>query len=155
VLLVLGYKLTRPSLYTEMWAKGWSQFLPFIITIFAILITDLLIGVLIGILVGVTFVILNSFTESVLVVVHNNNYMIKFIRDVSFLNKRSLKIKLTSIPNNAHVIIDGDDVQFMDPDIVETLNDFMMSASLRNQQVDVKRSSLATHNFFKPITTSD
>lgn len=155
VLLVLGYKLTRPSLYTEMWAKGWSQFLPFIITIFAILITDLLIGVLIGILVGVTFVILNSFTESVLVVVHNNNYMIKFIRDVSFLNKRSLKMKLTSIPNNAHVIIDGDDVQFMDPDIVETLNDFMMSASLRNQQVDVKRSSLAAHNFFKPITTSD
>lgn len=151
VLLVLGYKLTRPSLYKEMFAKGWSQFLPFIITIIAILLTDLLTGVLIGILIGVVFVILTNFTESVIVVKHNTNYMIKFVRDVSFLNKRSLKKKLAEIPDESSIIIDGDGIQFIDPDIIEALNDFIDSAPLRNQQVEVKRSNLASHVFFKPL----
>ncbi|MEQ9593100.1 MAG: SulP family inorganic anion transporter [Cyclobacteriaceae bacterium] len=153
VLLVLGYKLTKPSLYKEMYARGWSQFIPFIITVLAILVTDLLIGVLIGILVGVVFVMLTNFTESVVLVQHNNNYMIKFIRDASFLNKRSLKNKLSSIPDSSHIVIDGDAVKFIDADIIETLRDFVQSAPLREQDVEIKRSNLATHDFFKTVTS--
>ncbi|HVZ33914.1 MAG TPA: SulP family inorganic anion transporter, partial [Polyangiaceae bacterium] len=48
VLLRVGYKLTPPSLYRELWRMGRAQFLPFVSTVLAILLTDLLTGTLLG-----------------------------------------------------------------------------------------------------------
>ena len=48
VLLMVGYKLTPPKLYVEVWRMGRDQFLPFITTVLAILATDLLTGTLLG-----------------------------------------------------------------------------------------------------------
>jgi MFS superfamily sulfate permease-like transporter len=41
VLLMVGYKLTSPTVYKQMWQLGLHQFVPFIVTIFATLFTDL------------------------------------------------------------------------------------------------------------------
>ncbi|MBC7850923.1 MAG: SulP family inorganic anion transporter, partial [Chitinophagaceae bacterium] len=49
VLIFTGYKLSKPSLFQAFYKRGWDQFLPFVITIAAILVTDLLKGVMIGI----------------------------------------------------------------------------------------------------------
>ncbi len=57
VLLLVGYKLSKPSIFKGLYAKGTSQFLPFLITILAILFTDLLIGITIGIVVGLYYVV--------------------------------------------------------------------------------------------------
>lgn len=53
ILLVTGYKLTRISLFKHMYHKGWDQFVPFVITVLAVLFTDLLKGVAVGMLVSV------------------------------------------------------------------------------------------------------
>ncbi len=52
VLIYTGYKLAKPSLFKEMYQKGFDQFVPFAVTIIAIIFTDLLVGIVIGIGVG-------------------------------------------------------------------------------------------------------
>jgi hypothetical protein len=41
---VTGFKLANPTLFRQMWKDGWTQFVPFVITVIAIVLTDLLIG---------------------------------------------------------------------------------------------------------------
>ncbi|MEY3399102.1 MAG: hypothetical protein RL220_1696, partial [Bacteroidota bacterium] len=41
VLLLVGYKLTKPSLFIDMYRAGWSQFVPFVITVAGVVFTDL------------------------------------------------------------------------------------------------------------------
>jgi len=48
ILLVTGFKLARISIFKELYKNGLNQFIPFIITIIAILFTDLLIGIIAG-----------------------------------------------------------------------------------------------------------
>ena len=52
ILLVTGFKLASPALFRRMWDEGRYQFLPFIVTVVAIVLTDLLVGVLIGLAVS-------------------------------------------------------------------------------------------------------
>lgn len=55
ILLLVGYKLAKPSLFKEMYKLGWEQFIPFTATVVAILTTDLLRGIIVGLLVGIFF----------------------------------------------------------------------------------------------------
>lgn len=50
ILLIVGYKLAKPKLFVEMYNSGWGDFIPFIVTIFTIVFTDLLIGITIGLI---------------------------------------------------------------------------------------------------------
>ena len=52
VLLMVGYKLARVSLFVEMWNKGMDQFLPFVVTIVVTVLSDLLTGVGVGFVVA-------------------------------------------------------------------------------------------------------
>jgi MFS superfamily sulfate permease-like transporter len=45
ILVFTGYKLAKISLFKEFYQKGLDQFIPFVATIIAILMTDLLIGI--------------------------------------------------------------------------------------------------------------
>jgi MFS superfamily sulfate permease-like transporter len=128
VLLMVGYKLTKPALIKSMYRKGWDQFLPFLITIVAILFTDLLKGIAVGMVVGLFFVIRTNFKKSITFVHHRNHYLIRFTRDVSFLNKARLIQDLIEIPDGAEVLIDTHRVQFIDRDIREALDDFILGA---------------------------
>src|SRR5215213_9806733 len=91
ILIYTGYKLAKPSLFKLYYRKGWNQFLPFVITIVAILLTDLLKGVVIGIVVGLFFVLRSNFRTSVFVVNDLNKYLFRLRKDVSFLNKPIIK----------------------------------------------------------------
>ena len=94
VLLVVGYKLAKPALFKDLYAKGKDQFLPFIITIAAILMTDLLIGITVGIVVGLYFVIKSNLHQAITVQESGDNkYLITLEKDVSFLNKAFSKKK--------------------------------------------------------------
>ncbi|MBM4110773.1 MAG: SulP family inorganic anion transporter [Phycisphaerae bacterium] len=48
VLIYTGWKLASPALFRSMWIEGRSQFIPFIVTVVAIVVTDLLLGVALG-----------------------------------------------------------------------------------------------------------
>ncbi len=139
ILIVIGYKLTHPLLYKETYAKGWSQFLPFITTVLAVVFTNLLTGVFLGILAAVFFILRTNFNEAIIMVNQGDNYLLQLTKDVSFLNKATLRNKLQTIPQNATVTIDGTHAHFMDADIKETIEDFVKEGRVKNIQVDLKR----------------
>jgi MFS superfamily sulfate permease-like transporter len=143
ILIVVGFKLTKPTLYSSMWKKGWSQFLPFIATVLGVIFTDLLTGVFIGLIVSVFFILKTNFKEAILVVNQDKNYLIRLTKDVSFLNKATLRDRLQNIPQNTSVLIDATQAHFIDNDIRETIEDFVEEAKTKNIQVDLKNVSLS------------
>ena len=140
ILVFTGYKLAKVSLFKEYYKKGWEQFMPFIITLTAIVFTDLLKGVLIGIAVGVFYVIRSNFRTAIFSVSDNNHHLIRLRKDVSFFSKPILKRKLEQLPQNASLILDLSKAEFIDKDIIDTINEFMQHASLKNITVTVKKS---------------
>lgn len=138
VLVYTGFKLTKPALYKSFYKKGWDQFLPFLITVLAILRTDLLTGVLIGIGVGLFFVIRSNFRTAITMVNDGKNYLFRLRKDVSFLNKPLLRTKLEEVPDGAMVIIDASRADFIDRDVVEVIEDYMLHAHLREIKVELK-----------------
>lgn len=140
VLIYIGYKLAKPSLFKNFYKKGLDQFLPFLITILAILFTDLLTGILVGIGVGLFFILRSNFKTSVFVVNDHTKYLFRLRKDVSFLNKSILKRKLEEVPAHSFVLIDALRADFIDKDIVEVINDFCKHAHLKNINVEIKKS---------------
>lgn len=149
ILIFTGYKLAKVSLFKEFYSKGWDQFTPFIITILAILFTDLLKGIVVGIVVGLFYLIRSNFKSSVFVVNNENNYLIRLRKDVSFLNKPIIKNKLEQIPENSFLLIDATRSDYIDKDIIEEINNFLYHAHLKNIKVEIKKSNYkAMHNLF-------
>ena len=140
VLIFTGYKLVKVSLFKDFYQKGWDQFVPFVVTIAAILLTDLLIGIMIGIGVGLFYMLRSNFRSSVFVVNDKNNYLIRLRKDVSFLNKPIIKKKLEEVPRNASVLIDATRADFIDKDVIEEVNNFLCHAHLKNIHVEIKKS---------------
>lgn len=151
VLIFTGFKLAKPNLFRLYFKKGWDQFLPFGITIVAILFTDLLTGVLIGITAGLFFVFRSNFKSSVFVINDNNKYLFRLRKDVSFLNKPILKRKLEEVPENAFVLIDAGRADFIDRDVIEIIEDFMIHAHLKNITVELKKSQMKNQGFTLPL----
>jgi len=149
VLLIVGYKLTKPSLFAKIYRQGIPQFLPFIITIVAILLTNLLVGIGIGLAVGLGFVLISNFHRSITIVADESNYLIRLRYNVSFLNKTLLRNTLMNIPEKSHVIIDGTNASFIDHDIVETIENYEKSAMQKNITVEIKRSNSSLNDFFR------
>lgn len=128
ILLYTGYKLAKPALFAEHYRKGMSQFLPFAITVGAILLTDLLKGIAIGLILGLFFVIRANYHAAITLAKKGKHYTITLHKDVSFLNKALLRKFILMIEANSHVVIDAQKAQFIDHDILETLDDFIASA---------------------------
>ncbi|MEY4767530.1 MAG: hypothetical protein RL637_169 [Pseudomonadota bacterium] len=136
ILLHTGYKLAKPELFKLYFRKGYSQFLPFIITIFAILLTDLLLGIIIGISIGLFFVIRANYHASISLSKQDSVYKLSFNKDVSFLNKALLRKFILLIEEDSHVIIDASKAHFIDHDILETIEDFISTAKDDNIYVE-------------------
>jgi MFS superfamily sulfate permease-like transporter len=140
ILIFTGYKLAKPSLFVAFYKKGWDQFLPFVITIAAILATDLLKGVIIGIGIGLLFIIRSNFKSAVIIVNDENRYLFRARKDVSFLNKSIIKQGLEKVPANAYVLIDISRADYVDKDVIEIIEDFLKHAPLDNITVEIKQS---------------
>jgi MFS superfamily sulfate permease-like transporter len=149
ILLMVGFKLTTPSVYLEMYRKGKEQFLPFIVTVVAILFTDLLTGIFIGILISVFFVLKTNFRSAIILVNNDDQYLLKFTKDVSFLHKSSLRNALDRVPRRSSLLIDGSKSQFLDADIIETIEDFIKGSVTKKIKVELKRTSDATNPLFR------
>ena len=154
ILIFTGYKLAKPALFKAFYKKGWDQFLPFVITIVAILATDLLKGVIIGIFAGLFFVIRSNFRTAVFVVNDQNKYLFRLRKDVSFLNKPIIKRKLEQVPDDSFVQIDVSRADFIDKDIIETIEDFMLHAPLKNIVVELKKNKAKDLGFSSLVPPS-
>ncbi|WP_347985999.1 SulP family inorganic anion transporter [Methylomonas sp. AM2-LC] len=138
ILLQTAYKLAKPKLFIEFYRKGWNQFLPFVITVLAILITDLLMGIAIGLVSGFFFVLKANFHSAITLTRHGSHYLLRMHKDVSFLNKALLRKYLREISDESELIIDGNKAQFIDHDILETISDFLLVAPSRSITVEIQ-----------------
>jgi MFS superfamily sulfate permease-like transporter len=143
ILLVTGFKLTKPSAFVEMFHKGWAQFLPFVATVLAVLFTNLLLGVFLGIGVALVFILITNFKKAMVVVSDHEKYMIKFTKDVTFLNKAALRQELAKVPEDSQLVIDATHAGFVDADILETLNDFTETAKTKNITININGLKLS------------
>lgn len=149
ILILIGFKLASPKHWIEHWKKGFDQFMPFAVTVILIVFSNLLFGVFAGILVSIYFVLKTNHQSALIRVNNGSQYLIKFIKDVSFLNKTALIKALTDIPPGSSVIIEGTSIKFFDHDILEVINNFTLSAPALKIEVEIKRSNNALHPFFK------
>lgn len=128
ILLVVGYKLASLEVYKKIYKKGRNQFLPFVVTIVAIILTDVLIGVLIGSALSVFFLLRGHYYNPFFVknkrVVHGEVIKLELANEVSFLNKASIKNTLWRIPDESKVLIDASKSRYIDQDEMEILHDF-------------------------------
>ena len=136
--MLTGYKLAKPALFQEVYKKGFNQFAPFVVTIGAILATDLLKGMAIGMAVGLFFVLRANYHAAVTLTRDGKNYLLRLHKDVSFLNKAPLRNCLERIEEGGYLIIDGTKASFIDQDILETLQDFIKAANDDGVKVELK-----------------
>jgi MFS superfamily sulfate permease-like transporter len=151
ILILTGYKLANIALFRDYYTRGKQQFIPFVVTIVAIIFTDLLIGILVGILVGLYFVVRSNFRSAMIMVEDGDKYLIRFSREVSFLNKAKLVDYLQKVPDNSAVLIDPLRNEFMDRDIIETVNDFIASSQARGIRVYIMRDKRQQEIFNDPF----
>lgn len=140
ILIFTGYKLAKLTLFKEFFAKGYNQFIPFIVTVLAIVFTDLLKGVAIGILISIFYIVRSNFRASITVIKDESRYLIRFKKEVSFLNKGMLKSILAKIPSDTAVLLDPTKADFIDLDIIELVNDFIINAQSREIRVYIKKN---------------
>ncbi|HNL64745.1 MAG TPA: SulP family inorganic anion transporter, partial [Ferruginibacter sp.] len=148
ILLVTGYNLAKPKLFINMWSLGWKQFLPFLITIVVILLTDLLKGVSIGLLLSAYFIIQNNFRSEYKIskTQHQgiDSYLIRLNTNVTFLNKVNLKKTLDEVPEYSNLTIDGSDCQFVDYDILEIISEYRNKA--HDRHIDLRLVNIEAVN---------
>lgn len=138
VLLVTGYKLAKPSIFADMFSRGRDQFLPFMITVVAIVATDLLKGISIGMILGLIFVMRANFKAAISLTRDGSNYLLRLRKDVSFLNKALLRELLDQIEPDSHVIIDGSPAEFIDKDILGSIINYLKAAEDSHIKVHIR-----------------
>lgn len=153
VLIHVGYKLASVKIIKGMYALGVTQFVPFAITIISIVVFDLLTGIIIGVLVSMVFVLLSNRHNAVTVVNEGNQWLVRFNKDMSFVNKSELKEALRDIPDDSSVIINARKALFIERDIIEIVSEFQKGAALRNIQVQLIAMQSKKLFAFKPFNS--
>ncbi|MCL4107362.1 UNVERIFIED_CONTAM: hypothetical protein GTU68_067273 [Idotea baltica] len=141
ILLIVGYKLAKPSLFKKMYDLGWKQSVPFFATVLGIIFTDLLFGIGLGLMVGIVVILLKSYQNShFLHIVDKSNgkhrINMTLAEEVTFINKGAILKELESLPRDTFLEIDLIKTRYLDYDIIEILEDFLYKAEERN--IDIK-----------------
>ena len=137
VLLIVGYKLAKPSLFKKMYQLGWKQWIPFTVTVVGIVFTDLLVGIGLGLGVGIVVILIKSYQNSHFLHIEdksNGKHKIKMTlaEEVTFFNKGAILKELDSLPRDTYLELDVRKTRYLDNDIIEILDDFAFKAKERN-----------------------
>ncbi len=129
ILLMVGYKLSKAGLFIGMYRLGWEQFLPFVVTVAAILFTDLLKGIGIGMVVAIYFILMRNYRHSYHRHVETGangeeTIVLTLSEEVTFLNKGSIQLTLDHLPDSSTVFIDGSKCMNIDFDVLEVIQNF-------------------------------
>ncbi len=128
ILMLVGYKLAKVSLFKRMYELGWDQFLPFTATVLGVLFKDLLTGIGIGVAFAIFFILRknyhNNFREKRGEVAGKPELLITLSEEVTFLNKAALVRTLKRLPQHSSLIIDGTNSKLIDYDVLELFHEF-------------------------------
>ncbi len=134
VLLVTGYKLAAPALWRTAWRQGWAQFVPFAVTIVAVLFTDLLRGIGIGLVVGLAFILWQHMRGPVMTRISPPGAVLTRYQlpdQVTFLSKARIGRLLEEVQPGSRIELDGRRTSRFDHDALEVLLDFRETARQR------------------------
>jgi len=142
ILLMVGYKLAKPSLFKQMYKLGREQFIPFIATVIGILFTDLLKGISIGMAVAIFYILRDNFRNPFQRVkneeLKGEEHLVVLSEGVSFLNKGKILQMLNDIPANSKVVIDGTKSKTIHHDVIEIIQNFQVHAKTEGITVELK-----------------
>lgn len=137
VLIVVGVKLAKPSIFKEYFFRGWRQFIPFVATIISIVFTDLLIGIGVGF--GIALII-SLFYNDVRSIGHIKDMLtagelqerknekhpeemesvIMLKSRISFISKAQIRTLSNKAPHS-RVVFDFEDVEHVDNDGLDAI----------------------------------
>jgi carbonic anhydrase/SulP family sulfate permease len=142
ILLVTGIKLVSPALIKQMWSEGRYQFIPFAVTVVAIVLTDLLVGILIGLAVSISFILHSNLRRPLRLIMEKHLggdvLHIELASQVSFFNRAALEQTLRGVPRGGHVLLDARNTVYIDPDVLDLIRDFReQTAPARGVQVSL------------------
>lgn len=162
ILLLVGYKLANPKIIKHFYEKGKYQFVPFIATFTAVVLTDLLKGVALGMAISVIFVLKGNMKRAYIFRKEEYNdgdiIHIDLAQEVSFLNKAAIKETLQNIPEQSYVIINASNTVYISHDILAMITEFAMITS-KELSIDVKLEgfkkeyNLENYEYFKNSIT--
>lgn len=138
VLIATGYKLAKPKMFMQRYKQGWTQFVPLVVTVVAIIFTDLLEGIMIGMVVGFGFVIARNFRTAITVANDGDDWLVRARRNLYFIHKFELQKSLGRVPDGANLMIDLTSTNYVDLDNIEIINAFIKNAGYRGINVVVR-----------------
>ncbi|MFZ9673305.1 MAG: SulP family inorganic anion transporter [Flavobacteriaceae bacterium] len=144
VLLLVGYKLAKPSLFFTMYRMGWKQWVPFATTVLGIVFTDLLIGISLGLGVGVLVILIKSYQNSHFLHLEDQSngrpkFKMTLAEEVTFFNKGAIIRELEALPDHTLLEVDVRKTRYLDQDIIEIFQDFAVKA--QTKQIDIRINS--------------
>jgi MFS superfamily sulfate permease-like transporter len=128
ILVVTGFRLASPKAFRETYHVGPEQLILFVVTIVAVLKTDLLIGVFTGVIAKF---ILHMFAGvkpqqffkcDCQITNDGDDYLVAIKNAAVFSNYLSLKSLLKSIPDRKNVKVDFSGATFVDHTVMERLS---------------------------------
>lgn len=142
ILFIVGFKLAKPALFVKMYKLGWKQFVPFSVTVFGIIFTDLLVGISLGLAVGIVVILLKNYQNSHFLHIEdvsNGKHKIKMTlaEEVTFFNKGAILKELDSLPRDTYLEINLLKTRYLDLDVIEILDDFSVKAKERNIDIQL------------------
>ncbi len=164
ILLSAGIKLASPALFVRMWKDSYAQFVPFFLTLVAIVLTDLLTGALIGLALSLAFILSSNFRRPLRKVVEKRHEgevtRIELANQVSFLNRAAIDNALETTLRGTHLLIDARHTDYIDPDIVALIREFRdRAAPARGVRLSLYGFSgkfpLEDQNYLKDYTTKE
>lgn len=142
VLIVTGGWLARPEIFLRIWQGGRYQLVPFIVTIGAILLTDLLIGVGVGFVFAVGFILNSNLRRPLRQVMekHAGGEVLHIVlaEQVSFLNRPVIERALRSAAPGTQILLDASHSDYVDPDILAMIREFVKKSSVHNVNVSLR-----------------
>jgi MFS superfamily sulfate permease-like transporter len=140
ILIMIGLRLASPKVFAHMWHTGKHQFIPFIVTVIAVVFTDLLKGVGVGLVVSIIFILRGNMKLAYFFKKEQHHegetIHIDLAQEVSFLNKAAIKQTLAHLPANSKVIINAANTVYIDYDVLELIRDFLNFGS-KDKNIDV------------------
>lgn len=143
ILIMIGLRLASPKVFKHIWQSGKHQFVPFIITVVAVVFTDLLKGVGIGLVVSIFYILKGNMKLAYFFRKEQHHegetIHIDLAQEVSFLNKAAIKATLSALPQNSKVVVSADNTVYIDHDVLELLRDFLnFGAKDKNINITLK-----------------
>jgi MFS superfamily sulfate permease-like transporter len=145
ILLMVGYKLAKPKIIIAVFKEGWLQFIPFILTVIAVVRFDLLTGVGLGLACAVFILIIQRLTLADLerrkLLLHQDGKTGDFLLELPdftpFSKKSSVIKSLKKIPENGALKIDLSTVQTISTDVLELIDEFHTTAKTKNIKLQI------------------